>query len=321
MKTTRTAAWLIMFTAVAVAPVCSASEPKPAAPTPPKLSWQKTDRSVALLNHGKMVWEHVHDKQIGKPYMRLALLDGTELTRPWPFPKDYPKNDHTWHRALWWSWKTIDGVNYWEGNQTGTEPTETAVETHADGSAEIAMSVAYHTPGNAPVVLEKRTIRVSAPDAAGSYFIAWDAAFTAAGKKEVRFGQNSYGGFALRLAAECCGDPKRKIPGWTFCNSDGQANCNDKPARWVSYQGKFPNGEAACIAMFDHRENPRHPSLWQSRANYPYLNPSLTCKEDYVLAPGKTLRLRYGVLVHAGTADAKTIEDRWRTFAGVEQTR
>ena len=66
-------------------------------------TWHQTETSVALLNHGRVVWQHDHDRKVGKPYMRVGLLDGTELTRPWPFPADYPKRDHTWHRALWWS--------------------------------------------------------------------------------------------------------------------------------------------------------------------------------------------------------------------------
>jgi hypothetical protein len=281
-----------------------------------KLEWRQAEASVALMNNGKMVWEHVHDKKIGKPYMRFGLLDGTELTRPWPIPKGYAKADHEWHRALWWSWKTINGVNYWEGNQTGTEPAETTVATQPNGAAKITMTIAYHQPGQPPVVMEQRVVSVSAPDAAGTYCIEWDATFTPAGKDEVRFGQNAYGGFALRLAAECCGDAVRNIQPWVFANSEGPADCNNKPARWVSYQGKLPGGQAACVAIFDHPENPRHPALWQTRNQYPYMNPSLTCKEEYVLAAEKSLRLRYGVLVHAGSGDANAVEQHWKRFAG-----
>ena len=172
----------------------------------------QTNVAIALLNHGRMVWEHVHDGKIGKPYMRFGLLDGTELTRPWPIPKGYPRSDHPWHRALWWSWKRINGVNYWEENQTGTEPTEIKIVTHRDGSAQIALTISYHRPHEAPVVFEDRTLAVSAPDAAGSYFIDWQAAFTPAAKDDVRFDQNSYGGLALRMAAECCGVPDARFP-------------------------------------------------------------------------------------------------------------
>jgi len=281
-----------------------------------ELSWRQTGTSVALLNHGRMVWEHVHDKRIGKPYMRFGLLDGTELTRPWPVPKDYPRNDHSWHRALWWSWKAINGVNYWEGNQTGTEPVRATIATKPDGSAQIEVAIAYHRPGESPVVLEKRRVTVSAPDADGAYFIGWETSFTPSGQDDVRFDRNSYGGFALRMAAECCGDAGRKIPAWTFGNSEGHADINNRAARWVSYQGTASNGQAACVAIFDHPDNPGHPALWQTRSHYPYLNPSLTCKEDYVLPSGQTLRLRYGVMVSAGPLDANAVEQRWKAFAG-----
>jgi len=296
-------------------------KPPPAATAKPDFAWRQTDCSVALLNHGRMVWEHVYDKKIGKPYMRFGLVDGTELTRPWPYPKDYPRNDHSWHRALWWSWKKINGVNYWEGNQTGTEPVEANIATRPDGSARIELTVAYHRPGETPVVMEKRAVAVSAPDSGGTYVIDWEAVFTAPGKDDVRFDQNSYGGFALRMAAECCGDARRKIPAWVFSNSEGRANCNDQAARWVAYQGAAPNGQTACVAIFDHPANPGHPALWQTRSHYPYLNPSLTCKSDYVLPAGQSLRLRYGVLVHAGAADGKVLEDRWGVFAGPAASR
>jgi hypothetical protein len=45
------------------------------------------------------------------------------------------------------------------------------------------------------------------------------------------------------------------------------------------------------------------------------LNPSLTCKKDYVLPSGKSLRLSYGVLVHCGAADNNALEQRWKAFA------
>jgi len=284
----------------------------------PEFRWRQTETSLALLNHGKVVWQHVHDRKIGKPYMRIGLLDGTELTRPWPFPKDYPKADHTWHRALWWSWKAIDGVNYWEEHQQGTDPVEVRIERRDDGSARLEVKIAYHRPNEKPVVIEKRVITVTAPDASGSYLIDWQATFTPAGEKDVVFNRNSYGGLAIRMAAECCGDAAAGKPAWTFSDSEGQPNSNGRRARWVAYQGTTPGGRRAAIAIFDHPANPRHPSWWQTRTHYPYLNPSLTCKEDYTLPAGKSLTLRYGVLVHDGPIDAEGLERRWKAFAAAK---
>jgi len=287
------------------------------APAGPKFAWRQTETSVALLNGKHVVWRHVHDRKIGKPYMRIGLLDGTELTRPWPIPKGYSRSDHVWHKALWWSWKAIDGVNYWEKNQQGTDPVKVKVTTNDDGSARILMNISYHLPDKPPVAREERLIEVGPPDATGSYLIKWQATFTTAGKKDVVFNRNSYGGFAIRMAAEFCGDPKAGKPGWTFVRSREQKKT--KGARWMAYCGVAQNGKPAGIAIFDHPDNPRHPALWQTRSHYPYLNPSFTCKEDYTLSPGKPLVLKYGVLVHDGKATGEALEKAWRSFASGEK--
>jgi len=298
----------------------AASDALAQSPTTTKLTWKQTDTSVTLLNHDRLVWQHVHDREIGKPFMRIGLLDGSELTRPWPFTKDYPKADHTWHRALWWSFKAIDGVNFWEEHQEGTDPVEVKVEAADDGSACIRMRIEYHAGDQPPVVTEERTIKVDAPDDQGNYLIDWKATFRPANDKDVVFNRNSYGGFAIRLAAELCGDDPAGPPAWEFFDSEDQPNSNGKTARWVAYKGRVPNGQIpsrrlAAVAIFDHPKNPRHPSPWQTRGHYPYMNPSFTCREDFNLEAGKSLTLRYGVLINDGEVDAEKIERWWRAFA------
>lgn len=177
------------------------------------------------------------------------------------------------------------------------------------------MTVAYHLPGKAPLVTEDRLITVGAPDGTGNYLITWRATFTPPGKHDVVFNRNSYGGFALRMAADCCGDPARPKSGWTFLGSDNQTENNGRTARWVAYFGTASNGRAAAMAIFDHPDNPRHPTFWQTRSHYPYLNPSFTCKKDYTLPAGKSLTLTYGLLVHHGPSTPETFERAWKSFA------
>jgi hypothetical protein len=68
--------------------------------------------------------------------------------------------------------------------------------------------------------------------------------------------KNSYGGMAIRMAAECCGDAAAERPPWTFLDSEGRANCNNQKARWVAYSGTTPSGQSAAVAMFHHPDNP-----------------------------------------------------------------
>jgi hypothetical protein len=281
----------------------------------PDFSWQQTQTSIALLNNGSTVWEHVHDSEIGKPYMRIGLLDGTELTRPWPVPAGYAKNDHVWHKALWWSWKILDGHNFWEENQQGTEPTEVKVTKTPEGAAQIDIKIAYHLPGQAPMLMEKRRITVSQPDATGSYLIDWHTTFTPAGPKDVVFAKYRYGGLSIRMAGEFCGTDKQAA--WTFsANTDKvTANGTSVPIRWMAYQGMLPKGQAATLAILAHPDNPGSAPTWLVRDNYPYMNPTFPGKLDYTLKTSENLSLRYGILVHQGLADKAKLESDWQDYA------
>ncbi|MHC4742714.1 MAG: ThuA domain-containing protein, partial [Planctomycetota bacterium] len=74
----------------------------------PEYQWRRSDKLLALLKDGKTVWQLNLDSKLGKPYFHpLALADGTVLT--WDSPPDHP-----WHHGLWFSWKHINGLNYWE---------------------------------------------------------------------------------------------------------------------------------------------------------------------------------------------------------------
>ena len=71
--------------------------------------------SVALENDGQAVWRLNCGGDQPKPHFHpVALPDGRVLT--WDRPPD-----HVWHHGLWFSWKFINGLNYWEPDRaTGT---------------------------------------------------------------------------------------------------------------------------------------------------------------------------------------------------------
>ncbi|MFH1715963.1 MAG: DUF6807 family protein, partial [Planctomycetota bacterium] len=145
----------------------------------PAFSWRQTDGSLALLNHGRVVWQFNFDKKDSKPYFHpVCLTDGTELT--WHRPPDHP-----WHYGLWFSWKYINGLNYWEEDpKTGlsqgrTEIEYVRVEPHDDYSANIVMRLGYHPPGAPTVVTEQCRLTISRPDENGSYRIDWNSEFSA----------------------------------------------------------------------------------------------------------------------------------------------
>jgi len=273
-----------------------------------KFEWKKTDTSLALLNNGTAVWEHHHDKATGKPHMKVCLVDGTELTRPWPKPDGYKGYDHTWHKAMWWSWKFINKTNFWERNHKCTVPVKVDVTARDDHSASIAMDISYKLPKQDPVLKEKRLISVSAPGADGRYSIDWTATFTA-GKKDVTLDKNWYGGMAVRMA--------KRTSKWVFRDSEGrkgQKGCSRKRSKWVDFSGALEGGKKAGLAVFVHRDNPRQPPPWCVIQGMPYFNPVFTGAEDYTLAAGKSLTLRYRILVHPGILTPRQLEAEWKAF-------
>ena len=285
--------------------------------TSPDWSWWRTDKSLALQRQGKIVWQLVVDPKRPKSYFHpLATVDGEVLTALEP-------SDHRWHRGLWWSWKYINGINYWEENpQTGasegiTELTQAELVPGDDFKARAELRFAYHPPGKPPVMTEVRHLEMSAPDQDGNYTIDWTSDFTA-GAEPVKLdrtlpptqggpGFGGYAGLSLRFP--------RDLQGWAFRSSQGIKNAAEGhglPARWVDF-----SGPAAGIAIFDHPGNLRHPQPWylSDKPSLLFFNPAILFNEPLELAAGKTMTLRYRVLVHSKPVATENIDASWQAFA------
>jgi hypothetical protein len=286
--------------------------------------WRQTESSLALLNRGRVVWQLNFDKKESKPYFHpVCLTDGTELT--WHRPPDHP-----WHYGLWFCWKYINGLNYWEEDRrTGLSEGRTAirhvdVKPHSDYSADIALELSYHPPGAPAVLMEDRRIMVSTPDDHGAYRINWAGRFTAGdadvlldrtpipGEKD---GQSwgGYAGLSVRLA--------KSITDWQTVDSEGRKDLaiHGQKARWIDFSGRFAEGRAAGIAIFDHPDNLRHPSpgfvIMDPKPPFGYFSPALLFNEPYTLPAGKSLTLRYCVLIHPGRLDEDVLEREWKSFS------
>ena len=273
---------------------------------------------LALMNKAASlpVWRAVCDPAQPKPYIYpLATLDGTELTANAPA-------DHVWHHSLWFAWKYINGINYWEVDpKTGLSAGRTIIKSasfrHSDDlSARVEMAIEYAPPGQPPVLRESRVMEFTAPRANGAYAIDWDSQFTV-GETNITLDRTppkaqsgGYAGLSLRF-------PKG-TKGWNFLTSEGAhsaADGNGKPARWVDFSGPTAKGTLAGITVFDHPANPRHPTAWYLNESHPYFSPALIYQEPMTLKAGAKMRLRYRVLVHEGPADRSALNAEFDDFA------
>lgn len=178
-----------------------------------RAEWQSDATSLAWKSGEKTVWRFSFDKNKGKPFFDpVSVASGPALT-------NFKPSDHPWHYGLWFSWKYINHVNYWEENkQTGdadgiTTWRKPEITTRPDGSASITLQVVYANPKGATDLTETRIIEVSAPAADGSYSMDWRAAFTA-GKEGAILDRTpmpgepqgavngGYAGLSVRMAAQ-----------------------------------------------------------------------------------------------------------------------
>ena len=141
--------------------------------------WHRTETTLAWKSGENVVWQLSFDPAKGKPFFHPVTVNGgTSLT-------NFRPEDHPWHYGLWFSWKLINGTNYWEENrQTGRAQGATRwgtprIDTKSDGSATIAFNVTYTHPTGRVDLTEARELKVSAPTVEGSYFIDWSSRFVA----------------------------------------------------------------------------------------------------------------------------------------------
>jgi hypothetical protein len=143
--------------------------------------WQRDAGSVAWTVDDRVVWRFVFDPSVGKPFFHpVGPVRGACLTELGPA-------DHPWHYGLWFSWKFINGANYWEEERTTgrsegrTRWTIPEIECCDDGAAVIRLGLTYVHPSGREDLVERREVRISAPSPDGGYAIDWCGTFTAGG--------------------------------------------------------------------------------------------------------------------------------------------
>ena len=281
------------------------------------------ENQLAWQQEGKDVWRfHFDPKTETKPYFDLYAADGPVLT--WARPAD-----HVWHYGLWFSWKFINGVNYWEeknGKSDGvTLWDKPQASTAPNGKAFIEMNLQYRPQGaaeDATVLKEKRTIGIIAPSRKdGSYFMEWTQEFTACA--EVKLDRTpipgepdgkswgGYSGLSVRLAKDMK-DVESVAAGVGRVQRNAD-NRFDTTAAGVELSGLF-DGNLYGVAILAHPENPRKPGDWYllEGGDFNFLNAAFLLKGAHTLAKDETLTLRHRVHVHPGRWNEERLQSCWK---------
>ena len=278
-------------------------------PMPRTLEWTQSDQLLALKLNGATLWQLNFGKDARKPYFHpLALADGPALS--WEAPPDHP-----WHHALWFSWKFINGVNFWEENRdTGQPDGKTlwdapTITTMPDGAADVQFTLRYEIEPGRPVLEESRTLHVSPPDWLGACTIDWDSTFRASGSDVVLDRTSiegepegkSWGGYAgLSMRFSPMSGAEVNTEAGPVAMEAPQANLD---ASALDFSGMF-DGHPMGLAMLLRTGNDAPSSPWyviaQPDNNFHYFSPALLYRAPRTLKEGETLSLHYRIVVHPG---------------------
>jgi hypothetical protein len=255
---------------------------------------------------------------------------GPTLKRPFVFPLIGPAGrsltrmghphdpiTHSHHNSVWISHNDVNGVSFWAdaGKNTG-RIVHQRVEKLTDGDTEASVTSVNAWIDDATkktLLTERRKTTVQILDK-GEWLLILDLQFEA--KDDVTLGKTPFGMIGVRMAKSIGVNDG----GGTIRNSSGQVNEKEifwKPAKWVDYSGAIVDKTVEGITLFDHPGNPNHPAVFHVRSDG-WMGVSLTFDAARKIEPGKALRLRYGLYVHAGQPAVETLEGRWASFAKTE---
>lgn len=289
-----------------------------------QFNWNKTDTSLTLKNNSEIVWRYNYNNRFGKPYFHPLSVNQALLTCVSP-------PDHPWHLGLWFSWKFINGVNYWEyksnfnAPETGfksegiTEIKKKKITSNADFSSDIRMKLSYHPINGKPVLAEERSLHVSSPFTDGSYYIDEEHVFKALKDTVIldrtpisgEAGGQSWGGYAgLSMRFNQDFTTPEII---TVADSVNCRKCN-----WLYMGFNSLNGEKAGIAVLQHPQFTPSSSSWYviSDPNIPfyYYSPAVLFDHKIVMKKGEALRLKYRIWMLPGIFTKEKLQEKFDQY-------
>ncbi len=293
--------------------------------------WEaEAGETLSLVGPYGVIWSLHYGDAVDRPYFHpVNTTRGQLLT-------DYKPVDHPWHHGLWFSWKYVNGVNFWEylsqkNHRQKGEIRIQSVRLDLDSvEAVSAVITMYYFPDRegAPVLEEVVTLELHAPEEDGSYTIDWTVQSLALepvelnrtpipGEPDGKF-WGGYAGLSYRGSDA--------VENLVLVDSEGRTDpFNDfgrHPARWFLHSGEF-GGSAASIAILDHPENLNHPVPWHVSNLSPtkegprmtFMNAAVMANGPIRLEMGDELQLSYRVLVFDRAVSPEDMDQAFESFA------
>jgi len=289
----------------------------------------RDDGTKLRVELGGTLFTEYHYKDVARPYFYPIIgPGGASMTRDWPM-KDTGKDstDHPHQKGLIYAHGSVNGVDCWsEMKQFGKTVHEMFLKKGPD---VICSRNQWVAPDGKVLCTDERTIRFH--PSTDVKMLDFEITLIAS-HGDVTFGDTKEGTMAIRLAEtmrlvkpKAKGQKKAEPGDGHIVNSEGvrDADAWGKRAKWVDYYGPV-GGKIVGVAIFDHPQNPRHPTWWHVRdyglfAANPFGVHDFEKKPagtgDLKIAAGKSLTFRYRFVFHEGDEKQGRIAERYQEFA------
>jgi hypothetical protein len=324
----------------------SAAESPGSAPKPGVQITRLADRLRVEIN-GQLFTEYFF-KDVPRPYCYpLIGPGGAAMTRDWPM-KNSPneEHDHPHHRSLWFAHGAINGHDFWsEEKNFGKTVHESFLEVRSSQSViplaspkalDLGISRVksgkkegvirernkWVTADGTVVCTDERTLRFYKPNQPSERVMDFEITFFAS-NGELTFGDTKEGTMAVRLAETM--RLKGKVGHGHIINSAGVRDGQTwgKRADWCDYYGPV-GGKTVGLAIFDHPQNPRHPTWWHVRdyglfAANPFGQHDFESLADktagnLVVPAGKSVTFRYRFYLHEGDDQQAKVAEKYGQY-------
>ena len=261
------------------------------------------DQQVALYVY--------QDDEISRPYFAHLRAPGApQVSRNHPPIAGKDRADHgTFHPGLWMSFGDISGSDYWRLAAPVKHVRCGEAPSGGPGRGSFAVTNQYLSQTDNSKVVCQESCNFSVLVQPSGYLLVWDTTFTS--DQEFYFGDQEEMGIGFRVATPIRVESESagSVPAGNgaMVDSAGRRNGDEiwgNTADWCDYSGTL-DGQHVGMALFCHPKNFR-PSWFHAR-DYGLLEANPFGRDAFgrgekskvVVNPGDSLRLRYGVFVHA----------------------
>jgi len=277
--------------------------------------------------NGELFTEYVFgDEKAAFPYFYPVIgPTGVNITRNWPMKEgENEEHDHPHHRSLWFTHGRVNGRDFWEGT-SGKIIHDEFAEIKSGLEVGIIKSRNKWVGKDGQVVCTDTRIHkfYNRPE---EQMMDFEIVIHAS-NGEVIFGDTKEGSMAIRVA------PTMRVEGKVgkghIINSEGNENKDawGKRAKWCDYYGPL-NGEVVGVAIFDHPQNPRHPTWWHVRTyglfaanpfGISFFEEKPKGAGDLAIKAGDSVTFRYRLYFHKGDEKQGKVAEHYREYAQATQ--